>query len=90
MQAGSPRSRFARAEAHRKSDQPDPSAALSQLGKTWPITGRVVGLIIEADNSQAHVAAMVEAMQAADVVPMVKDATPSHRSSGHVFEHYDI
>ncbi len=50
---------------------PEPSAALSQLGETWPVTGRVVGLIIGADSSQAHIAAMLEAMQAADVVSLV-------------------
>ena len=35
------------------------------------MTGRVVGLIIGADSSQAHIAAMVKAMQAADVVSLV-------------------
>ncbi len=50
---------------------PEPSAALSQLGKIWPVTGRVVGLVIGADSSQAHVAALLEAMQAADVVALV-------------------
>jgi len=35
------------------------------------VTGRVVGLIIGADSSQAHIAAMVKAMQAADVVSLV-------------------
>ncbi len=49
----------------------EPSAALSQLGKTWPVTARVVGLVIGADSSQAHVAAMLEAMRAADVVVLV-------------------
>ena len=50
---------------------PEPSAALSQLGKTWPVTARVVGLVIGADSSQAHVAAMLEAMRAAGVVALV-------------------
>ncbi len=50
---------------------PEPSAALSQLGRSWPVTGRVVGLVIGADSSETHVAAMAKALQAADVISLV-------------------
>ncbi|MDQ2797066.1 MAG: catalase, partial [Actinomycetota bacterium] len=48
-----------------------PSAALSQLGDTWPVAGRVVGVLVGADSDQAQAEAVRSALQAADVVPLI-------------------
>ncbi|MGV0837647.1 catalase [Mycolicibacterium thermoresistibile] len=47
------------------------SPAVSQLGKTWPIEGRRVGILTGPDTDVAAVAALVDALVAADLVPHV-------------------
>lgn len=49
----------------------DPSAALSQLGARWPVTGRTVGIVVGADADVAQVAAARDAVLAAGMVPLV-------------------
>ncbi|MER7702658.1 catalase [Kitasatospora sp. NPDC097605] len=46
-----------------------PSPALSQLGRTWPVAGRVVGLVAGADHGA--LAAVRRAVLAQDMVPLV-------------------
>ncbi len=47
------------------------SAALSQLGQTWPVAGRQVGIVVGADFDQGTVEALRAAFDAAGVVPLV-------------------
>lgn len=49
----------------------EPSPALSQLGQVWPIAGRVVGIIADADSDLSQVAAAGAAFAADGVVPLV-------------------
>ncbi|WP_375498430.1 catalase [uncultured Jatrophihabitans sp.] len=47
------------------------SAALTQLGGSWPIDGRQLGIVVGAGVNPADVALVSEAAQAAGVVPLV-------------------
>ncbi|MEU5695054.1 catalase [Actinosynnema sp. NPDC020468] len=51
----------------------EPSPALSQLGRTWPVDGRVVGIVVDADDEDglADVRTARLALQAAGVTPLV-------------------
>ncbi|GAA0593088.1 catalase [Streptomyces crystallinus] len=49
----------------------DPSPALSQLGKTWPVDGRVVGIVADSDADLDGVRSVREAVLAAGMVPLV-------------------
>jgi catalase len=48
-----------------------PSAALTQIGRTWPVAGRQVGIIVGAAVKAKAVTAVVEAAQAAGAVALV-------------------
>ena len=53
---------------------PTPSPALSQVGKTWPIDGRQVGILVTDDLSEdqiADVATLSTAIEDAGMVPLV-------------------
>lgn len=50
---------------------PEPSPAVSQLGKRWPTAGRTVGIVTGAGSDPAAVAAARDAVQAAGMVPLV-------------------
>ena len=47
------------------------SAALTQLGRTWPVAGRQVGIIVGADFDPATVQTLRTTLDAAGVVPLV-------------------
>ncbi|CCQ14147.1 Catalase [Rhodococcus sp. AW25M09] len=47
------------------------SDALTQLGKTWPVAGRQIGIVVGEDVDQATAAAIGQAIRAADVVPLI-------------------
>jgi catalase len=49
----------------------EPSPALSQIGKTWPVAGRVVGIIADDSSDLSQVAAAREALDGAGIVPLV-------------------
>ncbi len=49
----------------------DTSAALSQLGKTWPIAGRVVGIVAGPESDPAGVAAAVVGVVSLGMTPLV-------------------
>ncbi|MEQ4524129.1 catalase [Nocardioides kribbensis] len=73
---------------------PTPSPALSQLGGTWPVDGRMVGIVVDAGDGPADQAvldgltAARRAVFAADMVPLVvaarggtlPDGTPVQRT----------
>ncbi|MBO0679827.1 catalase [Mycolicibacterium sp. S2-37] len=47
------------------------SPAVSQIGGTWPVTGRMIGVLTGPDSDVAEVAAVVDALGAAKLVPLV-------------------
>ncbi|MCF3141107.1 catalase [Paenarthrobacter sp. AR 02] len=49
----------------------EPSAALSQVGGTWPAAGRVVGIIADDSSDLSQVAAAREALDAEGITPLV-------------------
>ena len=52
-------------------DDVQPSPALSQLGKSWPLAGRVVGIIADDNSDQEALATARKAIQAAGMVPLI-------------------
>ena len=48
-----------------------PSPAVSQMGGTWPVAGRVVGIIADEDSDLDAVRAARAALDAAGIVPLV-------------------
>lgn len=49
----------------------EPSPALSQIRGTWPVTGRKIALIVDADTDPAAIAAAKDAVMAAGMLPFV-------------------
>ncbi|MFE1316320.1 catalase [Kitasatospora phosalacinea] len=49
----------------------EPSPALSQLGRDWPVAGRTVGILTGPDTDPADLDAVRGAALAADLVPLV-------------------
>ncbi|MGW7440297.1 catalase [Streptomyces sp. NPDC054849] len=49
----------------------DPSPALSQLGQTWPVDGRVIGIVADAAADLAGVRSARQAILDAGMVPLV-------------------
>ncbi|MFB7948503.1 catalase [Kitasatospora phosalacinea] len=49
----------------------EPSPALSQLGRSWPVAGRTVGILTGPDTDPAALDAVRSAALAADLVPLV-------------------
>ncbi|GGO60820.1 catalase [Nonomuraea cavernae] len=50
---------------------PRPSPALSQVGDTWPVTGRIVGIIADGDGDLRAVSALRQEVLDAGMVPLV-------------------
>lgn len=48
-----------------------PSPALSQLGRSWPVDGRIVGIVADSSSDLAGVRAVRAAVHAAGMVPLV-------------------
>ncbi|MFD8595989.1 catalase [Kitasatospora sp. NPDC059646] len=48
-----------------------PSPALSQLGRTWPVAGRTIGLVADPTGDLATLASLRRAVLDADMVPLV-------------------
>ncbi|WP_028644059.1 catalase [Nocardioides sp. URHA0020] len=67
-----------------------PSPALSQLGETWPTDGRLIGIVVDPAGDLSGVDAVVSAVAAAGMVPLVvaphggqlPDGTPVQRTFG--------
>ncbi|TDO86394.1 catalase [Enemella evansiae] len=58
-------------KADTKPAKVDPSPALSQLGRSWPVTGRKVAVIVAGPDDAAVAAQTVEAIRAAGMVPLL-------------------
>ncbi|MYX72427.1 catalase [Streptomyces sp. SID3915] len=50
---------------------PEPSPALSQIGKVWPVDGRVIGIVADKDADLEGVRAVCGAVQDSGMVPLV-------------------
>lgn len=50
---------------------PAPSPALSQVGGTWPLDGRVIGIVADADSDLKGVRTVRDAVLKAGMVPLV-------------------
>ncbi|MDQ6525733.1 catalase [Nocardioides sp. LHD-245] len=61
-----------------------PSPSLSQLGAAWPVAGRTVGLVVgeESEQATADLRAAIDAVVAADAVPLVVAAHGGALSDG--------
>jgi catalase len=59
------------APASTPEDDVQPSPALSQLGKSWPLAGRVVGIIADHTSDQDALATAREAIHAGGMVPLI-------------------
>ncbi|UYG17090.1 catalase [Brachybacterium huguangmaarense] len=59
--------------APKSPDLPDvtPSPALSQVGGTWPVAGRTVGIVVDPEAPDADLAALHEAVVAVSMTPLV-------------------
>ncbi|MER5567132.1 catalase [Streptomyces goshikiensis] len=51
--------------------EPAPSPALSQIGGTWPLDGRVIGIVADAGSDLKGVRAVRDAVLKAGMVPLV-------------------
>ncbi|WP_340556448.1 catalase [Streptomyces sp. GSL17-111] len=60
----------------------EPSPALSQVGKEWPVAGRVVGIVADAGSDLAGVRALRRAVFDADMVPLVIAPTGGELTDG--------
>ncbi|GAA2179010.1 catalase CatB [Leucobacter tardus] len=66
----------------------EPSPALSQIGGTWPVDGRIIGIAVDADSDAATVADLAERIDDAGMVPLIiaptagtlDDGTPIQRT----------
>ncbi|MER7982864.1 catalase [Streptomyces sp. NPDC095817] len=54
-----------------KQTEPQPSPALSQLGGTWPLDGRIVGIVTAGDQDLSGVRSVRQAVLDAGMVPLV-------------------
>ncbi|MDQ3553269.1 MAG: catalase [Chloroflexota bacterium] len=50
---------------------PEPSPALSQVGGSWPVAGRVVGIVADEGSDPAALASAREAIVAAGMLPLI-------------------
>ena len=48
-----------------------PSAAISQIGGTWPVASRIVGLVIGPDSDAGDIKTVRSALLDADVLPLI-------------------
>ncbi|MEC5190257.1 MULTISPECIES: catalase [unclassified Arthrobacter] len=58
-------------EATEQVEDAAPSPAVSQIGGSWPVSGRVVGIIADEDSDLDSVRAARTALDAAGIVPLV-------------------
>ncbi|MFG2526579.1 catalase [Streptomyces sp. NPDC048516] len=58
-------------EADRPLASVDPSPALSQIGQTWPLDGRIIGIVADDNSDLGGVRALRRAVLDSDMVPLV-------------------
>ncbi|MEU7062396.1 catalase [Streptomyces sp. NPDC046161] len=62
--------------------EPEPSPALSQVGQTWPLDGRVVGIVTGPDGDVKALRALRQSVLDAGMVPLVIAPTPAPLGTG--------
>jgi len=62
-------------------DDPDPSPALSQLGRRWPVDGRTIGIVIAEGQDLSGVRTVRQAILEAGMVPLVIAARAGTRDA---------
>ena len=76
MRRGRRRARAARPRSRRsRSTDVTPSPALSQLGGTWPIDGRTVGIVVDAGSDAEAVEGLTDELREAGLTPLLVAAT---------------
>ncbi|HEV2638034.1 MAG TPA: catalase [Actinocrinis sp.] len=60
----------------------EPSPALSQLGGTWPVQGRIIGIVADATSDLAALRAARKAVSDAGMVPLVIGPTAGDLGAG--------
>jgi len=60
----------------------EPSPALSQVGASWPIDGRIVGVLVDADNPPAHLDGVISALSDGGVTPLVTSTRGGELADG--------
>lgn len=60
----------------------EPSPALSQIGGTWPVDGRIIGIAVDADTDASMVADLAERIGGAGMVPLIIAPTAGTLSEG--------
>ncbi|GAB3994028.1 catalase [Nocardioides marmoraquaticus] len=63
-----------------------PSPALSQLGETWPVEGRMVGIVVDAEGDLEGVERVVAEVRTAGMVPLVVAAHGGTLSNGQTVQ----
>lgn len=61
---------------------PEPSAALSQVGRTWPTEGRVIGIVADTGADLSQVRAVRDSVLAGGMVPLVIAPTGGELADG--------
>ncbi len=56
---------------HNDTAEPAQSAALTQLGKTYPVDGRQIGVLVDDDTDPGTIAGLVSALDEAGTVPLL-------------------
>jgi len=49
----------------------EPSPALSQVGKEWPVDGRIIGIVVEPDQDVSELADLRSKIDGAGMVPLI-------------------
>ncbi|GHB56434.1 catalase [Streptomyces cirratus] len=62
--------------------EPEPSPALSQVGQTWPLDGRVVGIVTGPDGDVKALRALRQSVLDSGMVPLVIAPTPAPLGTG--------
>ncbi|MCE7081669.1 catalase [Streptomyces sp. ST2-7A] len=62
---------------------PEPSPALSQVGKTWPTKGRIIGIVADSGTDLSQVRSARDAILEAGMVPLVIAPTGGELGNGN-------
>lgn len=67
-------------------EEPRPSPAVSQIGRSWPLAGRHVGIIADTNSDQAAIETAREGIHAAKMVPLIIAPTGGKLPGGLVIQ----
>ncbi|MEU1015093.1 catalase [Streptomyces sp. NPDC005900] len=61
---------------------PEPSPALSQIGKTWPVEGRIIGIVTDGESDLDGLRSVRRAVLDAGMVPLIVAPTGGQLDAG--------